>query len=80
MKTCIVYLLVLIMGFQCSNKKQKASHVLMAMGFNYEEITGSLRLTLGIQNTIDEIELTVSKLGIIVNELREISPYKYKYT
>ncbi|MBE44693.1 MAG: cysteine desulfurase NifS [Thaumarchaeota archaeon] len=67
-------------GSACSIKKQKASHVLMAMGFNYEEITGSLRLTLGIQNTIDEIELTVSKLGIIVNELREISPYKYKYT
>lgn len=67
-------------GSACSIKKQKASHVLMAMGFNYEEITGSLRLTLGIQNTIDEVELTVSKLGIIVNELREISPYKYKYT
>ena len=66
-------------GSACSIKKQKASHVLMAMGFNYEEITGSLRLTLGIQNTIDEIELTVSKLGMIVNELREISPYKYKY-
>ena len=38
-------------GSACSVQKQKASHVLKAMGFNHEEITGSLRLTLGIQNT-----------------------------
>lgn len=66
-------------GSACSVQKQKASHVLKAMGFNHEEITGSLRLTLGVQNTIDEIELTVSKLSMIVSELRELSPFKYKY-
>lgn len=66
-------------GSACSVNKQKASHVLKAMGFNHEEITGSLRLTLGIQNTMDEIEETVQKLDIIVSELRELSPFKYKY-
>jgi len=63
----------------CSVQKQKASHVLKAMGFNHEEITGSLRLTLGIQNTEHEIEQTVANLSKVVHELREFSPYKFKY-
>lgn len=66
-------------GSACSVQKQKASHVLKAMGFNHEEITGSLRLTLGIQNTINEIEKTVNSLVEIVRELRKVSPYGLKY-
>jgi len=66
-------------GSACSVQKQKASHVLKAMGFNHEEITGSLRLTLGIQNTAGEIEQTVNTLGKVVSTLREVSPYKFKY-
>ena len=66
-------------GSACSVQKQKASHVLKAMGFNHEEITGSLRLTLGIQNTAGEIEQTVNTLGKVVSALREVSPYKFKY-
>ncbi len=66
-------------GSACSVQKQKASHVLKAMGFNHEEITGSLRLTLGIQNTEHEIEQTVADLSKVVHELREFSPYKFKY-
>src|SRR6185503_9398215 len=34
-------------GSACSVKKQKPSHVLKAMGFSYEEISGSLRLSIG---------------------------------
>jgi len=66
-------------GSACSVQKQKASHVLKAMGFSHEEITGSLRLTLGIQNTMQEVEQTVISLKKIVHELREFSPYKFKY-
>lgn len=66
-------------GSACSVQKQKASHVLEAMGFNHEEITGSLRLTLGIQNTSDEIERTVNILVEIVGQLRKVSPYGVKY-
>ena len=66
-------------GSACSVQKQKASHVLKAMGFTHEEITGSLRLTLGLENTSHEIEQTVNSLANIVHELREFSPYKFKY-
>jgi cysteine desulfurase len=66
-------------GSACSVKKQKPSHVLKAMGFSYEETTGSLRLSLGMQNTREEIDRTVGVLSSVVKELRELSPFKRKY-
>jgi cysteine desulfurase len=66
-------------GSACSVRVQKASHVLKAMGFSHEQITGSLRLTIGISNTEEEIDITVNALKKIVSELRAVSPYKEKY-
>jgi cysteine desulfurase len=66
-------------GSACSVKKQKQSHVLKAMGFSYEEITGSLRLSLGMHNTKDEVDRAVDVLLSVVKELRELSPFKSKY-
>ncbi len=66
-------------GSACSVKTQKASHVLAAMGFAHEQITGSLRLTVGLTNNIEEIEKTVTVLKKVVAELRSVSPFKAKY-
>ena len=66
-------------GSACSVHTQKASHVLKAMGFNHEQITGSLRLSFGYVNTLDEISQTVEILKKVVSELRSVSPYKTKY-
>ena len=65
-------------GSACSVKKQKQSHVLKAMGFSYEEITGSLRLSLGMHNTRDEVDRAVDILSNVVKELREFSPFMSK--
>jgi cysteine desulfurase len=67
-------------GSACSVKKQKPSHVLKAMGFSYEEITGSLRITLSMKNTREEVDRTVQVLSEVVQELRSLSPFKSKYT
>lgn len=66
-------------GSACSVRTQKASHVLKAMGFSHEQITGSLRLTIGISNTEKEIDEAIEVLKKIVRELRSVSPYKEKY-
>ncbi|MGQ0637872.1 MAG: cysteine desulfurase family protein [Nitrososphaerota archaeon] len=66
-------------GSACSVRVQKASHVLKAMGFSHEQITGSLRLTIGVLNTEKEIDETVKVLKKVVKELRAVSPYKEKY-
>ncbi len=67
-------------GSACSVNTQRASHVLQAMGFSHEQITGSLRLTMGIFNNEKEIEQTVNSLKTIVEELRSFSPFKEKYS
>ena len=66
-------------GSACSVKTQKASHVLLAMGFSHEQITGSLRMTVGLYNTISEIDQTVDILKKVIQELRSVSPFKTKY-
>ena len=67
-------------GSACSVNTQRASHVLQSMGFSHEQITGSLRLTLGIFNDEKEIIQTVDSLKKTVAELRSFSPFKEKYS
>jgi len=67
-------------GSACSVNTQKASHVLKSMGFSLEQITGSLRLTVGIFNTENEINETIDILKKVVGELRAVSPFKEKYS
>jgi cysteine desulfurase len=67
-------------GSACSVNTQKASHVLESMGFSLEQITGSLRLTVGIFNTEKEIEQAVEILKKVIKELRAVSPFKEKYS
>lgn len=67
-------------GSACSVNVQKASHVLNAMGFSSEQIAGSLRLTVGMFNTMDEITQVIGILKDVVRELRTVSPFKEKYS
>jgi cysteine desulfurase len=62
-------------GSACSTLRQKESHVLRAMNLSREARDGSLRLTLGIYNTYEEIDYVCNTLENIVDELRRISPY-----
>jgi cysteine desulfurase len=64
-------------GSACSARKQKESHVLRAMGFTLPEISGSLRLSLGPQNTIEEVDQTVAILKGVIEELLDVSPFKH---
>jgi len=61
-------------GSACSSKKLTASHVLLAIGLKPEDAHGSLRLTLGRENTEEEITYVLETLPKIVKKLREISP------
>lgn len=66
-------------GSACSVNRQRASHVLKAMGLDHEQIEGSLRLSLGIFNSKEEIDDTIKTLKKIISELRQVSPLKEKY-
>jgi cysteine desulfurase len=61
-------------GSACTSGSLEPSHVLTAMGFSHETAHGSLRLTLGKENTLEEIEYVLEVLPGIVEKLRQISP------
>ncbi len=60
-------------GSACSSHKLQPSHVLLAIGLKPEEAHGSLRLTVGRQNTEEEIEYTINALKEEVEALRKLS-------
>lgn len=59
-------------GSACSSGSQEPSHVLTAIGLEAEEARGSLRLTLSMENTQEEIDRTVEKIKEIVGKLRSL--------
>ena len=61
-------------GSACSSTSLEPSHVLMAIGLRPEEAHGSLRLTLGRENTQEDVDYVISVLPDIVKKLRMISP------
>lgn len=59
-------------GSACSsNKKQKASHVLKALGLTYDQVSGSIRFSIGYQNTQNELKIAVDTLKNLVKEFRK---------
>ncbi len=61
-------------GSACSSKKLEPSHVLMAIGLEEVDAHGSLRLTLGKENTKEDIELAIKSIKEAVETLRKLSP------
>jgi len=66
-------------GSACTSGSLDPSHVLTAMGICHEIAHGSLRLTLGKDNTEEDIDYVLEVLPEIVEKLREMSPL-YKST
>lgn len=61
-------------GSACTSGSLDPSHVLLAIGLPHEIAHGSLRLTLGVDTTKEEIDRTVDTLKEIVAYLRDLSP------
>ncbi|HEY8910065.1 MAG TPA: cysteine desulfurase NifS [Desulfosporosinus sp.] len=61
-------------GSACTSGSLDPSHVLLAMGLIHEIAHGSLRFSLGRQNTEEEIDYVLEQLPKIVERLRMMSP------
>ena len=59
-------------GSACTAGSQEISHVLKAVGLNDEEAKSSLRLTVGPENTEQEIDEAVAAVKDIVADLRRM--------
>ena len=65
-------------GSACSTKSLEPSHVLIAIGLKHMQAHGSLRITLGKDNTRSDIDYLLEALPDVVSSLRKISPFKRK--
>ena len=61
-------------GSACTSGSLDPSHVLLAIGLPHEKAHGSLRTSLGYQNTEEEVDKLLEVLPPIVQRLREMSP------
>lgn len=61
-------------GSACTSGSLDPSHVLLAIGLSHEIAHGSLRLTLGEENTDEDVDYVLEVLPEIVNRLRAMSP------
>ena len=59
-------------GSACSSGSLEPSHVLTSLGLTDEQAQGSLRITLGRENTVEEVEKIVEVLVGLVAKLRNM--------
>ena len=65
-------------GSACASGSLEPSHVILALGLGAEEAHGSLRVSLGRENTDEEIDGFVEVFPPIVEKLRQMSPLYVK--
>lgn len=62
-------------GSACTSGSTEPSHVLRAMGIDKQYIRGSLRLSIGRENTEADIDAALEVIPAIVERMRAISPH-----
>jgi cysteine desulfurase len=66
-------------GSACTSGSLEPSHVLRAMGVPFTAAHGSIRFSLSIYNTKEEMDYILEHLPRIVARLRDISPFWKDY-
>jgi len=66
-------------GSACTSGSLEPSHVLRAMGVPFTAAHGSIRFSLSIYNTKDEMDYVIVSLPPIIQKLRDISPFWKDY-
>jgi len=62
-------------GSACTSGSLEPSHVLRAMGIPFTAAHGTIRFSLSIFNTEEEMDFIIDKLPPIIERLREMSPF-----
>jgi cysteine desulfurase len=62
-------------GSACTSGSLEPSHVLRAMGVPFTAAHGSIRFSLSVYNTEEEVDFVLDKMPAIIAKLRDLSPF-----
>ena len=62
-------------GSACTSGSLEPSHVMRAMGIPYTAAHGTIRFSLSVYNTEEEIDRVIAAVPPIIQQLRKLSPY-----
>ncbi|MFT5699278.1 MAG: cysteine desulfurase [Desulforhopalus sp.] len=62
-------------GSACTSGSLEPSHVLRAMGVPFTAAHGSIRFSLSVYNTEEEVDFVLEKMPAIIESLRKMSPF-----
>lgn len=62
-------------GSACTSGSLEPSHVLRAMGVPFTAAHGSIRFSLSVYNTEEEVDLVIDRMPAIIESLRQLSPF-----
>ena len=62
-------------GSACTSGSLEPSHVLRAMGVPFTAAHGSIRFSLSVYNTEEEVDFVLAKMPAIIEKLRALSPF-----
>lgn len=62
-------------GSACTSGSLEPSHVLRAMGVPFTAAHGSVRLSLSVYNTEEEVDYVIKQLPPVIEKLRALSPF-----
>ena len=65
-------------GSACASGSLEPSHVVLALGLAAEDAHGSMRVSLGKENTEEEVDAFLAAFPPIVDKLRQMSPLYVK--
>ena len=65
-------------GSACASGSLEPSHVVLALGLGAEDAHGSMRVSLGRENTVEEVDAFLEAFPPVVDKLRQMSPLYVK--
>ena len=69
-----MYNIQIATGSACSHKTLEPSYVLLSIGLKHEEAHGSMVITLGHSNKLEQVPVVVKAVKETVQRLRQLSP------
>jgi cysteine desulfurase len=61
-------------GSACSSGSVEPSHVLLALGLSPADARSAIRFSLGVSNTVEEVDALIAAVAESVARLRKLSP------